>query len=145
MDRCTRTPSCGGRPRTLYNVTRGCVGRGRPALLTVYFSGPSRMNRRTKRGAPRCCTGLGRLSNCIDHVVRTIARTNVLGRAVFVIATSRKNVRGKRNNEAVRRVRAPFVVSKGGVGGRNRFRRDVVRCSITSAVTRVFKLGRPRM
>lgn len=65
--------------------------------------------------------------------------------AVFVIATSRNNVGGKRNKGAVGRVRAPFVVYKGGVGGKLGFGRDVVRFSMTSAVTCVFKLGRPRM
>lgn len=145
LGRRTRTPSCGARPATLYSVTYRCVVRGGPILDTFYFSGPSRMKRNSKRSAPTCCTGLGRLSNCINHVISTVGRTNVCRGDVVVIATSRKKVGGKRNKGAVRRVRAPFVVTKGGVGGKKTFRRDVVRFSYTSAVTSIFGLRRPRI
>lgn len=143
--RC-RITSCGGAPGRLNGVTSTCVGRGRPALITVYCSDPSRAKRARKRSAPTCCRGLGRLSACINRVIRTMGSTNVLSSAVFVLASSRKNVGGNRNNGAVRRVRATFVVSNGGVGGKLHFSSmDVVRCSMTSAVTRVFGLRRPRI
>lgn len=65
--------------------------------------------------------------------------------AVVVVATSRNNVGGKRKKVALRRMRVPFVVTNGGIEGKKRFRRDVVRFSATTAVKCIFKIGRPRI